>query len=475
MPISQIVAADFSAIQFAGNHVTETISQTGDGFSAYLARIMDTQYQPALDDPYAGSRTPEAPKEQKPIADDSLIQRKESDLAERRADDLADTVENQATPKPAERAVDADARKKSDAGVATVADRKRKFAASSIAGASNENLAISGADMTDADADILHSVAGSSGSNHMLAVGDKPGKGQIAEIDVVLENQKLVENLSVLENSSRSVLKDLKGAAVRGRRAPVEKDRKGVSGASTSNAADRTVTDTPPEERSRAGRKPRIVVRDLRGRGAREGGAGKTASELVKGADGSVTGPISGNESQDSGDHSFMALLGAKSGGSDTSVARPADGTTSLRTNPDVLHSLSRTLNDQVNGEIVRTARMVVRGNDTGEIRLHLKPESLGNVRIILQMQEGHIAGRIIVENSSIREVFEQNLASLIEAFNESGLETGTLDVALANSGDGSQTKSNGGHVPSAIHELDRAVPLVEMLDDDHDLVDLVV
>ena len=118
---------------------------------------------------------------------------------------------------------------------------------------------------------------------------------------------------------------------------------------------------------------------------------------------------------------------------------------------------------------------MIVRGNDTGEIRLHLKPENLGNVRIILRMQEGHIAGRIIVENSSVREVFEQNLASLIEAFNESGLETGTLDVTLANSGNEPQTTSDDGHAPSAIRELDRAVPLVEMLDDDHDLVDLVV
>ncbi|MCK4514519.1 MAG: hypothetical protein KAU31_04630, partial [Spirochaetaceae bacterium] len=391
--ISQIIATDFSAIPFTGNYATETISQTDDGFSAYLARIMDTPYQQPVDDPFAARRTPEAPKEQKPIVDDSLIRRKESELAQPHTDELTHTAENPAAAKSAARGADAGARKKSGAEAAAVADLKRKSAASSITGASNEYLAISAADAPDTDADILHSVAGSSGSNQTLAVGDKPGKGQIAEIDVVLENQKLVENLSILENSSRSVLKDMKGAAVRGRQAPVEKDRKGVSVARTSNGADRTVAGISSEERSQTGRKTRIVVRDLRERGARESGTGNTASEPVKGADGSASGLISGNDSQNSGDHSFTSLLGVKSGGSDSSARRPVDGTTNLRTNPGVLHSLRQTLNDQVNGEIVRTARMVVRGNDTGEIRLHLKPENLGNVRIILQMQEGHIAG----------------------------------------------------------------------------------
>ena len=327
MPISQIVAADFSAIPFAGNYATETISQTGDGFSAYLARIMDTQYQPAVDEPYDNSHAPEAPKEQKSILDDSLIRQKESDLAQRRTDELTDTVEKPAARNPGSPATAA-------------ADLKKKSAAGSIAGESHDDSAISGAHATGAGADIVQSVAGSSESNPSLAVGDKPGKGQIAEIDVVLENRKPVENvpdsenLTLVENPSPPVVKNLKGAAVRGRPAGVAKDRKGVSAASSSNAADRAVTDTAFEERPQAGRKTKIVVRDLRGRGARGDGAGNRASEVVKGADGSATGPISGNDSQSSADHSFTALLGAKSDGSDASAPRPADAMTHLRTNP---------------------------------------------------------------------------------------------------------------------------------------------
>ena len=129
-----------------------------------------------------------------------------------------------------------------------------------------------------------------------------------------------------------------------------------------------------------------------------------------------------------------------------------------------------------MNSDIVRSARLVVRGNESGEIRLNLKPENLGSVRISLQMQEGHIAGRIIVENASVREVFEQNLASLIRAFQESGMETGSLDVTVAHSGGDGNARPGGEHARrGAFHELERAVPTVQMLEDEHEFVNLVV
>lgn len=463
MPISQIAAADFSTIQFADNHAIETVSHTGDEFSAYLARIMDPQDQQVPDNrqeeyheisnaPDGHSRITDAPKEQKPTRDDSIVEPKESALVQRRAG-AAKRIN----------AVDSDGHGESGAGAGDITDLKAASAKRSASGASREDPAFRSADPAVGRADTLEPVTMPGVPDQALAAIDKPDKGQIAEIDVVLEN------------ASRSARDDLKGPAVRGQQRPVEKNQKGVQVASTYTAANRTVMEAASEERSQADRKTRMVVRDLRGRTAREGDTGNTASEAVKSADGSGSGTISGNDSPGAGDQSFSSLLTARPAGVDTVAPRGMDGTMDVRTNAGVLQSLRQTLDDQVNGEIVRTARMVVRGNDTGEIRLHLKPENLGNVRIVLQMQEGHIAGRIIVENSSVREVFEQNLASLIEAFNASGLETGTLDVALANPGNGSQTESDGGHAPSALRELDRAVPLVEILEDGHDLVDLVV
>jgi len=54
VPISQITAVDFSTLKIASNPPTETISLTDDGFSAYLAQILDAQDQRASIDQRGG-------------------------------------------------------------------------------------------------------------------------------------------------------------------------------------------------------------------------------------------------------------------------------------------------------------------------------------------------------------------------------------------------------------------------------------
>ncbi|TVQ27639.1 MAG: flagellar hook-length control protein FliK, partial [Spirochaetaceae bacterium] len=141
---------------------------------------------------------------------------------------------------------------------------------------------------------------------------------------------------------------------------------------------------------------------------------------------------------------------------------------------------LARSLQEQGNAEIVRSARLIVRGNDSGEIRLTLRPESLGNVRISLQMQDGHIAGRIIVDNQSVREVFEQNMAALERAFHEGGLETGLLDVSVADSGNQSHGAHERAHSGASsghrvAERFDASVVSAEFIDSDYGLINMVV
>ncbi len=140
---------------------------------------------------------------------------------------------------------------------------------------------------------------------------------------------------------------------------------------------------------------------------------------------------------------------------------------------------LRHTLQEQLNGEIVRSARLVVRGDGRGDIRLNLKPEHLGTVRITLQMQDGHIAGRIIVDNQTVREVFEQNLSSLQKAFEENGLEAGGVEISLADSGEEADQSAdrppNRERVREAAERFGYSVPDVSTIDEYHDLVDVVV
>jgi hypothetical protein len=97
---------------------------------------------------------------------------------------------------------------------------------------------------------------------------------------------------------------------------------------------------------------------------------------------------------------------------------------------------LARELHQNLNGDIVRHASIVLRDGNEGTIKLSLKPESLGNVKIHLEMTENKIAGRIVVESSEALRAFEREIRSLEQAFRDSGFDGAALEMAVA-SGDG--------------------------------------
>jgi flagellar hook-length control protein FliK len=511
--ISQIIAADTSSLQFANLRATETVSDTGSGFSAYLARIMNPQTQEVIDNQWqveqqapddivsydnvpvstAGSepshvarepdradpqgfnpgddgRVTHGPKDQKPADDVSRVQPKESRGPEsneshaRPAKAGADQTEHQVTTDKADKKARVDRAAGTKQQASAKADRSLNdlVAASSNEGEPQDTKLVS-PETTDRDKQITTSETAPAVTTETLAADDSSPVARVAEIDVVLES------------SSGSASAGTKAAVIRDQERVAGKERKANQANAAVTASQRKDSEAQAEQLVAAGRKPRITVHDLRGRGSSEDKATDLSANGAKHGEGSVASQSTSPGSPGDSANSFSSLFGVKGGGQDGAVSRGADPGSNTKANPGVLNTLRQTLAENVNGEIVRTAHMVVRGSDTGEIRLNLKPETLGNVRIMLQMNDGHIAGQIIVENSSVREVFEQNLASLIKAFTESGLEAGALDVTVADSGDGNQTHSEGRRASQAIRELDRAVPLLQLLEDDHELVDLVV
>lgn len=225
----------------------------------------------------------------------------------------------------------------------------------------------------------------------------------------------------------------------------------------------------------------RIEVRDLRSASGSRGDASGQQGERGPGEHTPSGSLLSQSRSQSSSDPAtdaasqFEAMRtdslqsGSQGRTAQTGQRPPAQSTASLR----------QALRDQVNGEIVRSARLIVRGQDQGEIRLNLRPEQMGSVRISLQMQDGHIAGRIIVDNQSVRDVFEQNLSALQKAFAESGLEASGLEVSVADSGNESGTRDetarSAGRGNDPAGAFSSLVPDADVIEDDHDLIDLVV
>jgi len=92
---------------------------------------------------------------------------------------------------------------------------------------------------------------------------------------------------------------------------------------------------------------------------------------------------------------------------------------------------LARELHQNFNGDIVRHASMALRDGGEGTIKLALKPESLGNVKIRLEMIENRITGHIVVESEEALNAFRKEIASLEQAFRDSGFTNADLNLSM--------------------------------------------
>ena len=88
-------------------------------------------------------------------------------------------------------------------------------------------------------------------------------------------------------------------------------------------------------------------------------------------------------------------------------------------------------LREMTGSDIVKTAGLIVRDGG-GEIRLTLKPESLGSVRIRLRLEDGKVEGRIVVDTPEARRVFEAGIDGLTRALQADGFQTGALQVSVS-------------------------------------------
>lgn len=96
---------------------------------------------------------------------------------------------------------------------------------------------------------------------------------------------------------------------------------------------------------------------------------------------------------------------------------------------------LARELHQNFNGDIVRHASMALRDGGESTIKLALRPDNLGNVKIRLEMTENKITGFIIVESEEALNAFRKEIASLEQAFKDAGFADASLDLTFAGDG----------------------------------------
>ena len=104
---------------------------------------------------------------------------------------------------------------------------------------------------------------------------------------------------------------------------------------------------------------------------------------------------------------------------------------------------LAERLSGDLSSDIVKQAAIVLRDGGEGTIRLSLKPETLGKVKIHLEMAENKISGLIFVESEEALRAFQQEIHTLEQAFRDSGFSEASLDTAFG-PGSGDQKKDGG-------------------------------
>ena len=124
--------------------------------------------------------------------------------------------------------------------------------------------------------------------------------------------------------------------------------------------------------------------------------------------------------------------LSAGRGGDDPLEIGSAKSSRDLSQSRFLTDTLARELRGNLSTEIVRNAMLIVRDGNEGTIRLTLRPASLGDVKINLEMVENKIKGLFILESNEALRAFERELPALEKAFRDSGFSETSLSLSLA-------------------------------------------
>ena len=124
-------------------------------------------------------------------------------------------------------------------------------------------------------------------------------------------------------------------------------------------------------------------------------------------------------------------------------------------------------LKDKGVPEIVKQTGILLKDNNQGEIKLILRPESLGKVRIRLNLNENNIAGRIFVENINVKDAFNSSLDDLQRALRDAGFDNTALEVFVQGEGAGEGRRQAGDDRPVMVHPsvietIEENIPLAD-------------
>ena len=146
-------------------------------------------------------------------------------------------------------------------------------------------------------------------------------------------------------------------------------------------------------------------------------------------------------------------------------------------------------LGETINTQIVRQTGIILKNNNRGEIRLVLKPEQLGKLRIRIQLDDNRLTGRIFVTNAIVKEALDNDLESLYRAFKQNGFDAEEFEVLVdRRQGDQSNRRDadrdnddeaframGATSRAKSLKHLHDAVPILEEIDQYTDQINVVI
>ena len=152
-----------------------------------------------------------------------------------------------------------------------------------------------------------------------------------------------------------------------------------------------------------------------------------------------------------------------------STVTRPASRETPFESipRPAVTASPAQTplerLREMAGSELVRASQLVLKDGG-GEIRLVLKPESLGSIRVRMNLVDNSIEGRIIVDSSAVKHVLDGSVDALRRALTAEGFQMGSLQVSVGGQDAQSDPRRDRDEAPAEVRRIaaqgfERSVP----------------
>lgn len=97
-------------------------------------------------------------------------------------------------------------------------------------------------------------------------------------------------------------------------------------------------------------------------------------------------------------------------------------------------------IQEMTGSDFAKTAGIILKDGG-GEIRLVLKPESLGSVRVRLNIADNRVDGLFIVDTPSAKQIVEGNLDSIMQALTAEGFQTASLSVSVGGGNTGAENR----------------------------------